>query len=82
MRVLVTGANEFIGAHFVDSACSLAVIMLQRRMRDLAAAAVRESRPLPREYHRGARWWFALGWPAIQAVLAAFWLMTAKPDLW
>jgi uncharacterized membrane protein len=28
------------------------------------------------------RWWFALGWPAFVAVLGAFWLMIAKPNLW
>jgi uncharacterized membrane protein len=52
------------------------------RMRDLAAAAAHEGRPLPPEYHRLFRLWFAFGFPAFAAVLAIFWLMIARPRLW
>jgi uncharacterized membrane protein len=34
---------------------------------------------LPLAYYRLYRIWFWLGWPAFLAVLAIFWLMTAKP---
>jgi uncharacterized membrane protein len=54
---------------------------MQMKMRDLAAAAVRETRPLPPEYHELFRWWFAFGFPAFAAVLAIFWLMIARPQL-
>jgi uncharacterized membrane protein len=57
------------------------VVFMQVRMRDLAAAAAREGRPLPAEYHRLFRLWFAFGFPAFAAVLAIIWLMIAKPAL-
>ena len=57
------------------------VVFMQVRMRDLAAAAAREGRPLPAEYHRLFRLWFAFGFPAFGAVLAIIWLMIAKPAL-
>jgi uncharacterized membrane protein len=55
---------------------------MQMRMRDLAVAAAQTGTSLPREYHRLFRWWFAFGFPAFGAVLAIFWLMMAKPQLW
>ena len=57
------------------------VVFMQMRMRDLAAAAARNGRPLPVEYHRLFRRWFAFGFPAFGAVLAIIWLMIAKPAL-
>jgi len=59
----------------------LPVVWIQMRMRDLAAAAVAASAPLPAAYHRLFRIWFILGWPAFAAVLLILWLMIAKPDL-
>jgi uncharacterized membrane protein len=59
----------------------LPVVWMQMRMRDLAATAVRENRPLPPQYHKLFWWWFAFGFPAFAAVLAIFWLMIAKPQL-
>jgi uncharacterized membrane protein len=59
----------------------LPVVWMQMRMRDLAAAAAREARPLPEEYHRLFRLWFAFGFPAFGAVLVIFWLMIARPQL-
>ncbi|HEY4250490.1 MAG TPA: DUF2269 domain-containing protein [Roseomonas sp.] len=61
-------------------ACWLPVVWLQIRMHRLAAAALARGAPLPPEWHRAARWWFALGWPAFLGVLAIFWLMIAKPS--
>jgi uncharacterized membrane protein len=57
------------------------VVFMQIRMRDLAAAAARQGRPLPAEYHRLFRRWFAFGFPAFGAVLMIIWLMIVKPAL-
>jgi uncharacterized membrane protein len=57
------------------------VVFMQIRMRDLAAAAARRGDPLPPEYHRLYRRWFAFGFPAFAAVLAIVWLMLTKPVL-
>jgi uncharacterized membrane protein len=67
--------------YFVTGAFWLPVVWMQMTMRDLAAAALRENRPLPPQYHRLFRWWFAFGFPAFAAVLAIFWLMIARPPL-
>jgi uncharacterized membrane protein len=67
--------------YFFTGAFWLPVVRMQMKMRDLAAAAVRENRPLPPQYHRLFRWWFAFGFPAFAAVLAIFWLMIARPQL-
>ena len=57
----------------------LPVVWMQLRMRDLARAAVQANGPLPAEYHRLWRLWFAFGFPAFFAVAAIIWLMVAKP---
>jgi uncharacterized membrane protein len=67
--------------YLVTGAFWLPVVWMQMRMRDLAIAAAREAAPLPAEYHRLFRLWFAFGFPAFAAVLAIFWLMIAKPPL-
>lgn len=59
----------------------LPVVWMQLRMRDLAVAARDAGRPLPAEYHRLYRRWFACGFPAFAAVLAILWLMLTKPVL-
>lgn len=59
--------------------CWLPVIWLQMRLRDVARAAARDSAPLPPLYWRYFRIWFALGFPALFAFLAVFYLMVAKP---
>jgi uncharacterized membrane protein len=58
----------------------LPVVWIQLRMRDLARAAAKEGLPLPGQYHRLFRMWFACGIPAFVAVLAIIWLMVAKPS--
>jgi len=63
-------------------ACWLPVVWLQIRMHRLAVEALTRNEPLPPLFHRYARYWFILGWPAFISVLAIFWLMVAKPDLW
>lgn len=61
-------------------ACWLPVVAIQIRMRRIAEATP-DGAELPRDYHRLARWWFALGWPAFIGVIIIFWLMVAKPEL-
>jgi uncharacterized membrane protein len=63
-------------------ACWLPVVWLQIRMHRLASEALTRNEPLPPLFHRYARFWFILGWPAFISVLAIFWLMVAKPELW
>ena len=62
--------------------CWAPVVILQIRVRDLAARATDTNQPLPLEYHGAMRLWFALGWPAFIALIAIYMLMIAKPDLW
>lgn len=59
----------------------LPVVWMQMRMRDLANQAATAGTQLPAEYHRLFWWWFAFGFPAFTAVLAIFWLMIAKPQV-
>jgi len=66
--------------YLVTDAFWLPVVWMQMRMRDLAAAAVREGQPLPELYFRLFRRWFAFGFPAFAAVLGIFWLMIARPS--
>ena len=68
-----------IGLYLVAGACWIPVVFIQLRMRDIAAACEREGRPLDPAFHRLARAWFALGWPAFIALTIVFWLMIAKP---
>jgi uncharacterized membrane protein len=67
--------------YFFTGAFWLPVVWMQMRMRDLAAAALRENRPLPPQYHKLFWCWFAFGFPAFAAVLAIFWLMIVRPQL-
>jgi uncharacterized membrane protein len=59
--------------------CWLPVIFIQMRMRKLALEAAVKSMPLPDEYRRLFRIWFALGWPAFAGVLIIFALMVWQP---
>lgn len=70
--------------YLVTGAFWLPVIWMQMRMRDRAAAAVRDDTPLPDDYRRLFGLWFAFGFPAFAAVLAIFWLMIQRPSfvLW
>jgi uncharacterized membrane protein len=68
--------------YLITGAFWLPVVWMQMRMRDLANAAAHSNTVLPEEYHHLFRMWFAFGFPAFGAVLAIFWLMMAKPQLW
>jgi uncharacterized membrane protein len=70
-----------IGLYLLTGAFWLPVVWMQSRMRDLASAAAAAGDPLPDEYHRLFRRWFAFGFPAFTAVLAILWLMIARPEI-
>lgn len=67
------------GLYALTGLCWLPVVWLQLRMKGLATAAAETGQPLPAQYDRYFRLWFALGWPAFAAVLGIYWLMVAKP---
>jgi uncharacterized membrane protein len=70
-----------IALYLFTGAFWLPVVWMQSRMRSLSAAAAAGGEPLPAEYHRLFRLWFAFGFPAFTAVLAIFWLMIARPEI-
>ncbi len=68
------GLYIFVGVFWIP------VVFMQKKMRDLARNAARDAAPLPEEYFRLYRTWFAFGFPAFFAVLTIFWLMIARPS--
>jgi uncharacterized membrane protein len=62
--------------------CWLPAVVLQIKLRDIAADAAARGAALPPGYLQRHRLWFALGWPAFFAVIAIFALMIWKPALW
>lgn len=68
--------------YLVTGAFWLPVVWIQMRLRDLAAAAAAQGKPLPARYHVLFRIWFAFGFPAFGAVMAILWLMIARPSIW
>lgn len=68
-----------LGLYLVVGAFWLPVVWMQLRMRNIAVAARDAGRPLPMDYFRLFRWWFAFGFPAFASVLAIVWLMLTKP---
>jgi uncharacterized membrane protein len=67
--------------YLVAGAFWLPVVWMQRRMRDLARGAAEAGVPLPDEYHRLYRLWFAFGFPGFGSVALIVWLMIARPVL-
>lgn len=59
----------------------LPVVRIQIRLRDIARRSAESNEPLPPEWQRLYRIWFACGFPAFFAVVAIIWLMLAKPDI-
>jgi uncharacterized membrane protein len=59
----------------------LPVVWIQIRLRDIARFAARDDTPLPPQWFRLYRIWFACGFPAFFAVIGIFWLMLMKPDI-
>lgn len=74
MRILLLGATGLIGSAVAPG--------LRRDGHEIVAvAAASAGEPLPDEYRRLFRRWFAFGFPAFTAVLAIFWLMIARPEI-
>jgi uncharacterized membrane protein len=71
-----------LALYIVIGLCWLPVVAIQLRLRELAAAAARAGTPLPPDYDRLFRIWFALGWPAFLGVIIIFALMIFRPQLW
>ncbi|OZI58830.1 DUF2269 family protein [Bordetella genomosp. 1] len=69
-----------LGLYAVAIACWLPVVRLQILMRDSAQASVAAGQPLSAGFRRHFRAWFVLGFPALGAFLAIFWLMVFKPS--
>ena len=87
--VLQSGINPFVSwlvatyaLYLLAFVCWLPVVVLQIRVRDLAARAAETEMPLPAAYGKAMRLWFTLGWPAFLGLVVVFLLMVAKPDLW
>jgi len=74
--LLSVGLYVFIGALW------LPVVWMQHRMWMLARQAAAANDPLPPEYQRLYRLWFAFGVPAFLAILVLLWLMIARPAVW
>jgi uncharacterized membrane protein len=70
------------GLYLLAGACWLHVVALQIRVARIAERCVADGTPLPPEYLRAMHIWFWLGWPAFIALVGAYWLMVAKPELW
>lgn len=70
-----------LALYVATGALWLPVVFMQMRMRDLARAAAASGEPLPREYRRLFRLWFACGAPAFALVAAILWLMIARPAI-
>ena len=68
--------------YVVTGACWVPVVIIQIRVRDIAAVSAENNDPLPESYGRYMKTWFLLGWPAFLSVLAIFGLMVSKPSLW
>ena len=60
--------------------CWLPVVWIQLRLKNLLEISVQTGTPLPQDYHRLFRYWFALGWPAFASLMMIFYLMVAKPS--
>ena len=63
----------------IAAVCWLPVVWIQIRLKQMVTTSIDTNAPLPREYQRLFRWWFALGWPAFLGVVAVFFLMVIKP---
>ena len=76
---LTVALPQFVGGAVANWA---PVVWLQFRAAKLAQQAADGDGVLSDDYRKTVRLWFILGWPAFLALLAIFWLMVAKPNLW
>ncbi|MGI9415292.1 MAG: DUF2269 family protein [Hyphomicrobiales bacterium] len=68
--------------YVLAAVCWFPVVRLQIGIRDIARDCAERNVALTPDYHRRMRAWFLLGWPAFLALVAVFYLMVAKPELW
>ena len=72
-----------IALYAVAGICWLPVVWIQIQMANIARTArVAGQSELPAQYWRLARAWERLGYPAFAAMLAIYFLMVCKPQLW
>ena len=71
-----------IALYALAGACWLPVLWLQLRMAREVEAALAGGRALDTRYRRWQTAWEMLGYPAFAAMLAVFFLMVNKPQLW
>ncbi len=62
--------------------CWLPVVWLQIKIAQIASDGHATTSSLPPRYYSYMTRWVLLGWPAFIALLAVFYLMIAKPELW
>ena len=67
-----------IGGYVLAGVFWLPAVVLQMRMRDMAAQALAEGTPLPVAFHRASRQWALLGVPSFACALATIWAMVAR----
>lgn len=60
-------------------ACWIPVVFIQIRVARHAARLAAGGQPPDRRFRHLMRAWYALGWPALFAMLGIFWLMVFKP---
>jgi uncharacterized membrane protein len=67
------------GLYILAGLCWLPVVWIQIRLKKLVKISIDTNTPLPAEYNRLFKIWFALGWPAFISLIAIFFLMVMKP---
>jgi uncharacterized membrane protein len=68
--------------YLITGVCWLPVVILQIRMRDLAADSLALGLPLPSLYHHYAKVWLLLGVPAFFGMIGITTLMVFHNSLW
>lgn len=68
--------------YLLTGLCWLPVVILQIRMRDIAADTLAHGQPLPYLYHYYSRIWLWLGVPAFFGMIAITTLMVFHNSLW
>jgi len=68
--------------YLLTGLCWLPVVVLQIRMRDIAADSLAQGRPLPSIYHYYAKIWLWLGVPAFFGMIGITTLMVFHNSLW
>ncbi|MEE8296144.1 MAG: DUF2269 domain-containing protein [Sphingomonadales bacterium] len=66
----------------IAGAAWIPVVKIQIEVANLAEEAAANNKPLPEAYFRKMKIWYWLGWPAFIAVIAIFYLMVFKPEIW